>query len=145
MNEIYNLGILGADGIHTPDKQQVGYRAANAFAEKFYNPRQILSSPVLVKAEKDGENLMLTYTNGKLKLTEKLCGFEVSDKGINFVYARPQLVGKTYVKLTSTLKNTKYVRYGYAYDCFEVFGGTAKPYKIENLVCLYNEQGYPAD
>lgn len=143
---IYNNGILGVDGIHCPDKELVGKRSADSFAKAFYGAPGVLTSPVLTKAERTQGGMLLTFdTQGSpLVLREKLCGFEVSANNVAYRYAEPALEGENQVRLTFT-GDAKYVRYGYTYSCPSVFGGDGAPDKIENLVCVYNQAGYPLD
>lgn len=145
---IYNPGILAEDGIHCPDKEQVGNRAADAFMKKFLNAAGTLTPPQFQKAEKTDDGILLTYAidESPLALGEKLCGFEVSENGKIWKYAAPSLVGNDKVLLTcEDSVAVQYVRYGATYACKEVFGADGTPDKIENLVCLYNTRGYPAD
>lgn len=145
-NGYYNPGILGPDGIHTPDKQPVGQRAADAFASKFYAAEGVFTSPVLKAVSLQDNGVLLEYdTKSKLVLKNKNVGFEVSKDGKNYSYAEPSVIGDNKVLLTTNLQEVKFVRYAYTYSCAEVFGGNGKPDEIQNLVCLYNEEGYPAD
>lgn len=143
----YNPGILGDDGIHCPDKEPVGERAAEAFAKKFYLAPGTLTSPELRSAEVTADGVLLAYDVGEssLVLKNKMCGFEVSADGNTWTYATPSAVGTDKVLLKADVENIRYVRYACSYRCVEVFGGDGTPDEIENLVCLYNKEGYPAD
>ncbi len=145
---IYNPGILGDDGIHCPDKEQVGIRAADAFAQKFYKATGTLGGPVFKRATLTSEGLLVEFETGdsQVVLGDSLCGFEVSNDGTHWSYATPSEYSNSEIMLRYDPSITPmHVRYGYTYSCPEVFGGMGTPDKIENLVCVYNREGYPAD
>lgn len=145
---IYNPGILGDDGIHCPDKEQVGIRAADAFAQKFYKATGTLSGPVFKRAILTSEGLFVEYETGgnQVVLGNSLCGFEVSNDGTHWSYAKPSEYSNNEIMLKYDPAITPtHIRYGYTYSCTEVFGDKGMPDKIENLVCVYNRAGYPAD
>lgn len=146
-NGYYNNGILGEDGIHAPDKEPVGSRAADAFAAKFYDAVGTFTPPAIESASVTDGGVLLTYNVGesKLVLKNRNVGFEVSADGTTYSYAEPEIVSDNQVLLKTPLLGIRFVRYAYTYSCTEVFGGDGRPDEIKNLVCLYNEAGYPAD
>ncbi|ANI88322.1 hypothetical protein A9P82_02785 [Arachidicoccus ginsenosidimutans] len=128
---------LGAShNVHPTDKQDVGYRLALAGLKVAYGKNIIYSGPVFQSMKKEGNKLVLSFSNIGTGLLAKgsadgtLKGFVIAGNDKKFAPANAIIKGNTVIVFSDEIKNPVAVRYGWADD----------PQGIN----LYNKESLPA-
>ncbi len=132
------------NGIHPLDKDKVGLRLAHTVAQYLFNAKGHWRGPVLREYKITGSGAELTFDtvgNG-LELKHLLGGFEVAGADKEYETATPEIKSHDTIKLTSGVKDIRYIRYGYSNKNAFVTGDLQS---YSHSVSLYNSFGYPAE
>nr|WKN39571.1 sialate O-acetylesterase [Tunicatimonas sp. TK19036] len=128
------IDIGNPDDIHPRNKQDVGYRLAQAALKVAYGEENVYSGPVYESMQVAGDSVVLTFSEVGEELfklpDEDLRGFEIAGEDQQFYPAEAHIISATEVSVkSSSVNNPAAVRYGW--------------YSNPD-VNLYNSEGLPA-
>ena len=123
------------DDIHPKNKQDVGYRLALAGEKVAYGKDIVFSGPTYQSMKKDGDKIILTFsnTNSGLMLKDKYGyakGFAIAGDDQKFVWAKARIEGDQVIVSANSVTNPVAVRYAWANN--------------PDDANLYNKEGLPA-
>lgn len=121
--------------IHPRNKQDVGYRLALAAMKGTYGKDIVYSGPVYQSMKKDGNKIILSFTNAGSGLITKdkygyVRGFAIAGDDQKFVWAKAYLDGNNVVVYSDVITNPTAVRYAWGNN--------------PDDASLYNKEGLPA-
>lgn len=129
------IDIGEADDIHPRNKQDVGYRLALAAEKIAYGKDVVYSGPVFESMKKDGNKIILTFTNTGTGLMAKdkygyLKSFSIAGANQKFVWARALIEGNNITVFSDAVADPVAVRYAWSDN--------------PDDANLYNKEGLPA-
>jgi sialate O-acetylesterase len=121
--------------VHPRNKQEVGRRLAALALDDIYGKDIVSSGPVYKSMKKEGDKIVVSFTDIGAGLTVKdkygyLRGFEIAGADKKFYYAQAHIEGNTVVVYHKDVKDPVAVRYGWADDAGDCN--------------LFNKEGFPA-
>lgn len=136
------IDIGEAKDIHPRNKQDVGYRLSLAARKVTYNQDIVYSGPVYKSFEKNGNKIVLTFSNIGSGLMAKdkygyLKGFAIAGDDKKFVWARATIEGDKVVVWSESVSNPVAVRYAWAdnpddANFYNREGLPATPFRTDN-------------
>jgi sialate O-acetylesterase len=132
-----------ANDIHPRNKQDVGYRLALSALKVAYGKDVVYSGPVYKSMSKEGNKIVLNFTNAGVGLHAKgdkygyLKGFAIAGADKKFVWAKAYIDGDRVIIQHDTIKDPLAVRYAWAdnpddANLFNNEGLPASPFKTDN-------------
>lgn len=136
------IDIGEANDIHPRNKQDVGYRLALAARKVTYNQDIVYSGPVYKSFEKDGNKMVLSFTNIGSGLIAKdkygyLKGFSIAGQDKKFVWAKALIEGDKVIVWSEMVSDPVAVRYAWAdnpddANFYNKDGLPASPFKTDS-------------
>lgn len=129
------IDIGEAKDIHPRNKQDVGYRLSLAALKVTYKQDIVHSGPIFKSFVKEGNKMVLTFTNTGSGMISKdkygyLKGFAIAGEDKKFVWAKAVIEGDKVVVWSESVANPVAVRYAWADN--------------PDDANLYNKEGLPA-
>jgi sialate O-acetylesterase len=115
---VVNTIDLGSEtNVHPTDKFPIGQRLALLAARYTLNKNIVAEGPVFDTVEKDNNTLIVHFKNSeglKTNNKEKLSGFWIADKSLNWQMAEAKINGETVILKNENIKTPEYIRYAFA-------------------------------
>jgi sialate O-acetylesterase len=137
-----NIDIGEAKDIHPRNKQDVGYRLSLAALKVTYNKDVVYSGPIFKSFVKEGNKMVLTFTNTGSGMVAKdkygyLKGFSIAGEDKKFVWAKASLEGDKIIVWCESVSNPIAVRYAWAdnpddANLFNKEGLPASPFRTDS-------------
>ncbi|KIC93055.1 9-O-acetylesterase [Flavihumibacter solisilvae] len=129
------IDIGEAKDIHPRNKQDVGMRLALAAEKVAYQKDIVYSGPVLAGMKKEGNRILLQFTNTGGGLVAKdrygyLKGFAIAGTDKKFIWAKAEIKGDNVIVYNNTISSPVAVRYAWGDN--------------PDDANLYNKEGLPA-
>ena len=123
--EFVNNSSLSLVFVHTSRKSPIGLNTADVLLSKVYGDIDIHTSPELVKVQRDGERIILTFTTDlTFGGVDTALGFEIATEYGVYVKADAVIDGNTVTLSADGVGAPKRVRYGYGDFFIEYQDGT---------------------
>jgi sialate O-acetylesterase len=136
------IDIGEAKDIHPRNKQDVGYRLSLAALKVTYNKDVVYSGPIFKSFVKEGNKMVLTFTNTGSGMVAKdkygyLKGFSIAGEDKKFVWAKASLEGDKIIVWCESVSNPIAVRYAWAdnpddANLFNKEGLPASPFRTDS-------------